>query len=371
MARKNFHDKVFDKGTKDKLDIFREYFRESIPVFVYSPMFDEIFIYDFFAGQGKDIKGQYGTAINILKEITNHCDEIRKRNKQVFLVYNDNEVIAELEMNVRDFLKDCKETCKGQCIFNENKNLIFRSREFEEFFNEIYPKLKKWKKAAKLIFLDPYNFILDKSLFGKLMDLSSGDFVCFLPSSILKRFPDEPAFKRFIDKQEMNFKDSKPEHCHRVIADYFTSLISEGKEYYIGCFSIKKGANYYGLLFGSSHTLGAEKFQEVCWGKDEITGEANYNIDRELKYNNQTVLFKENEIPLKIRNFNAKLKEAILKRRVTTDKDAYKFALTNRCKVEHAAGVLKVLMHEKRIKNFRTRKSDIHKIKIPQGIKLL
>lgn len=51
--------------------------------------------------------------------------------------------------------------------------------------------------------------------------------------------------------------------------------------------------NYYGVVFGSSHTFGAEKFQKVCWGLDPITGEADYNIDRALTYGGKTVLFEE------------------------------------------------------------------------------
>jgi len=39
MAKEVFHNTGFDKGTKSKLEIFKEYFKESLPVFVHSKYF--------------------------------------------------------------------------------------------------------------------------------------------------------------------------------------------------------------------------------------------------------------------------------------------------------------------------------------------
>lgn len=366
MSKTDFHNTGFDEGTKSKLGIFKEYFKESFPVFVHSRYFNEILIYDFFAGQGKNLKGEYGTALNILNEITSHCKGIKANNKKIFLILNDKEEFATLESNVSEYLKECRSKCNGECILKEEKNLVIRSRDFEDYFRELYPRILTRKKSAKLIFLDPFNFVIDKQLFKKLIDLPSSDFICFMPSSFLLRFPEEPAFKKYIDANEIDFKTSKPAQCHRAIANYFKSLIPDEKEYYIGCFSIKKGSGYYGLLFGSNHTLGAEKFQRVCWKKDEITGEADYNIDRELVYDQtQGLLFEETKIPQKIQKLNNQLREKILEKEIITDVDAYKFALKNRCLVKHATDVIVDLINEKRIEEFRTRKNDIHKIKEP------
>ncbi len=372
MAKNDFHNDRFDEGTKSKLEIFREYFKESFPVFVHSRYFKEILIYDFFAGQGKDIKGEYGTALNILNEITAHCQDIRANNKQIFLILNDKDEFETLERNVKKFLSECRSSCDGVCILKEEENFVIRSRAFEEYFKELYPRIKRREKSAKLIFLDPYNFVIDKKLFGNLIDLPSADFICFMPSSFLKRFPEEPSFKKYIDANEIDFKDSKPAHCHRAIADYFKSIVPNEKEYFIGCFSIKKGSNYYGLLFGSNHTFGAEKFQRVCWKKDNITGEADFNIDRELVYNKlQGILFEETKIPQKIKFFNEDLRNKILSKEITTDLDAYKFALKSRCLIKHSAEVLNELMDELKIEKFKTKNNDIHKIKEPNTIFVL
>lgn len=370
MAKKDFHNSKFDKGTQSKLEVFKEYFKESFPVFLHSPFFDEILIYDFFAGQGINTEGEHGTAFNILNEIKPYCDDIRKSKKKVYIILNDKEVSEVLKSNVLDFFHSCKTNCIGECVFSEDENLIIRAEDFESYFSKIYPAMLKRKKAAKLLFLDPFKFVIDRDLFNKLINIPSADFICFMPSFFLRRFPDEPAFNKYIDTSKIDFEESKPAHCHRVIADYFKTLVPSYKEYFIGCFSIKKDSGYNGLLFGSNHTLGAEKFQKVCWKIDNITGEADYNIDRELTYDKQGVLFEEAKIPSKIKQFNLDLENEIITSKIKTDIEAYKFALKNRCLVKHAADKLKELIRESKIEEFKTINNDIHKIEKATMIKL-
>jgi len=49
MPKRNLHGKPFDEGTKVKLDLYREYLREWLPVFINSPYVDTLQIFDFFA----------------------------------------------------------------------------------------------------------------------------------------------------------------------------------------------------------------------------------------------------------------------------------------------------------------------------------
>jgi hypothetical protein len=192
-----------------------------------------------------------------------------------------------------------------------------------------------------------------------------------MPSSYLRRFRDLELFNQFIDTKKLDYDNTPPSHCHRVIADYFESLIPTDKEYYIGAFSIKKESNYYGLIFGSSHSLGAEKFQKVCWTVDKLTGAADYNIDRELGYKNPNgILFEEISVPQKIRNFKERLEVQIINGLISTDNEAYKFALKERCLIRHASEVLKKLVENKKIEQIKVIQQDIHKHK-PNKIKVL
>jgi three-Cys-motif partner protein len=357
----NFHQK-FDQSTQTKLHIFNEYFKESFPVFLFTPFWKEILIYDFFAGKGYDEMGEKSTSLNILEQVKPYCAKLIEKNKKLYILLNDKDCKPELERNVNEYLTECKRTCNTKCIIEEG--LKITNKDFATYFGEIYDKIEKRKDSAKLIFLDPFNFILDNEKFQKLISLKSCDFICFLPSSYLRRFREHNGFNSYIDTRKIDYDSKIPAHCHRQIAEYFETLLPEEKEYYIGSFSIKKGSNYYGVIFGSNHTLGAEKFQKVCWGLDEVTGEADYDIDREPSYNSTDgFLFDEYKIPLKIQSFKQSLVNKIMSKEIKTDTEAYKFALTKRCMVKHASEVLKELQTTNRIKKFSLYTSDIHKHK--------
>lgn len=376
MAKKEFH-KKHSSGTKVKLEIFDNYFKECLPVFIHQKFWKNIFIYDLFAGKGKDEDGEFGTSLNIIKGVSSHCQAIKDNNKNIYIILNDKEQHTVLSQNVNEYLSTCKSGCPlDECLLKFNaesnqSNVIVKGEEFSDYFNNIiYPKLSQIKDSAKIIFLDPYNFILNDNLFNKLISLKTADYLCFMPSSYMKRFISTSAFNFFITRDKLSFDKTRPNECHRVIARYFESLVKE-KEYYIGYFSIKYDKNIYGVIFGSNHSFGAEKFQKVCWEIDNITGEADYNIDNELIYHGQSVLFEENKIPRKIKEFNDLLKNSIKNKIVTTDVDAYKLALRKQCLPKHAANVLKELMIENIIDRFRTKTADIHKIKDPIKITIL
>ena len=233
----------------------------------------------------------------------------------------------------------------------------------------------KKKDAMKLIFLDPFNFIMDSDLFGKLTSLPKTDFMCFIPTTFLRRLPNEPTFKRFIDEYNLTFSQTNYKHSHRVIAQYIRKLIPDDKDYYICHFSIEKlqekgfGKNYYGLIFGSNSVFAAEKFQRVCWKMDIISGEADFNIDNEPTYGGNKDLF--NFPVMKLDNLKRELEELILKKQLKTDIEIYKFAVKNCCLPKHAATILKQMMKNRIIKEFKTHNSDIHKVNNPVYIEIL
>ena len=108
-------------------------------------------------------------------------------------------------------------------------------------------------------------------------------FIFFISSSFINRFQNQDSIKRYIETEKIEFKKSEPKHCHKLVSQYFKDLIPKNKEYYLHQFSIKKGTNYYGLIFGTSHSLGMEKFLKVCWEKDRMAGEANFDINNDFQ----------------------------------------------------------------------------------------
>lgn len=372
MTSKSFHSKPHDEGTQSKLEIFKEYFKESFPVFLHSPYFQEIIIIDFFAGKGINEYGEYGTSFNILNEIRPHCQAIRNYRKKVSIVFNDKDEVRTLTSNTITFLKECQLNCEEECNFKRDRDIFIKGEDFTKYFNEIYPVLQRKTNAAILLFLDPYNFVLDQEIFYKLINLKNTEFICFMPTSILYRFNEVKSFERYLLDFKVSFETTNAQKCHRTYADYLTQMVPAGKEYYIGCFTIKKNAsNHYGLIFGTNHSFGAEKFQKVCWRIDKKVGEADFNIDSEPTYNSQMSLFEEYSTSYKINNFKQETKKLIIAKQLKTDVDVYKWALKQRCLVKHASEVLIELMKAGKINQFKTRNSDIHKIKEPNNIFVL
>src|SRR5262245_59751694 len=76
MANTDFHDSPFDEGTLTKLDIFELYLREWLPVFLAPPKNyrRELHIVDFFAGPGTDPKGQLGSPLRTLRQLSSYRD---------------------------------------------------------------------------------------------------------------------------------------------------------------------------------------------------------------------------------------------------------------------------------------------------------
>lgn len=68
---KNIHKEPFDDGTLLKLDIFKSYLQEWLPVFLgkNEPIWKTINIFDFFAGPGKDLDGKMGSPLLIIREL--------------------------------------------------------------------------------------------------------------------------------------------------------------------------------------------------------------------------------------------------------------------------------------------------------------
>ena len=77
-------------------------------------------------------------------------------------------------------------------------------------------------------------------------------------------------------------------------------MIPENKEYFLAPFSIKKDKNIYGLIFGSNHSFGIEKFLNISWKLNENSGDANYNIDEEEIAEGKLSLFPEDNKPKKL-----------------------------------------------------------------------
>ncbi|MBC7382803.1 MAG: hypothetical protein H7296_07375 [Bacteroidia bacterium] len=132
---------------------------------------------------------------------------------------------------------------------------------------------------------------------------------------------------------------------HKLVLNHFRELVPKQKKYYLSSFSLKKGSNIYGLIFGSGHPLGIEKFIDTCWKIDPERGEANYDIDEENISQSQFNLF-TNELsrPNRLMSFEHALESKILSQEITSDKDIYLFRILYGFKEAHVKKVINKLI---------------------------
>lgn len=160
-------------------------------------------------------------------------------------------------------------------------------------------------------------------------------------------------------------------HIHRIILEYYRSLIPADVRYYLAPFSIKKPAGIYGLIFGSNHIYGLEKFLRVCWKHDKLTGEANFDIDNEKIDLQKPTLFVEFNVPKKIQLFEKDLENKILSGDLATDLTVYTYTLEQGFLPKHANEILSRLSGAKKIEfNFSLITSKVHQIVNPSLIRV-
>lgn len=369
MAKKDINKQPFPEATMLKLDIFRRCFREWFPVFVHHPSIKQIFIYDMFAGSGADSEGNPGSPIILLDEArgndNQHCAALSKNNKYVAFGFNEKEKEKKVLLDkAKDkFLQNCASKCSlEKCVFS---NAVFsRDSSFEEIMkNEQFGRILANKSYAKFVLLDQYGFSqITKDVFLKLVTSPLTDFIFFISSSFIKRFRDMEAVKAYIDTNKLDFEERKPKECHRIIADYFRNLIPADKEYYIHHFTIQKGTNYYGLIFGTSHTLGMEKFVKVCWMEDENSGESNCNIDND--YEKGSLFYDPTNTAKKLK-IKEELSLLILNGKIESNVDGLKWSLSRGCEPKIFVEVVSSLIKQKRVTiqgKFNKQSSNIHRV---------
>jgi len=357
----DIHSQEFDEGTQIKLSILREYLRKWIPVFITkrTPIWKKIFIYDFFAGEGADAVGNYGSPLIILDELRKYCQEISSKLLYVKVVFNEfNFKKTERLTRICDeFLSGCRYGTNGQiacpsatsgdpCVFR----LTIENSDFQDFFSSVYSNMEKHPEFPRFMFLDQYGVKhVTEEIFGKLVSLDRTDFIFFISSSFVHRFAENPEFQNYLNLSREEFDQLKPYQCHRVIYEYYKTLLPNYKQFYVAPFSIKKGANVYGLIFGTNHKLGIEKFLNVCWNLNDQTGDANFDIDNEHINPSLPKLFPDQDTPSKLQFFERRLKEQIENDEIKTNQEVYDLTFDMGMLPKHANKVCRELQNEKRI----------------------
>ena len=335
MTSKDLHKQPFSEETITKLDIFEKYLESWLPVAIQSRFITEVNICDFFAGIGRDIKGIDASPIRIIKTIKKFEDTILKQNLKIHILFN--EYIPAKYQQLCDCILKEQETLKN---LDSNLSIEIFNQDFKELFVRKKPSLKN---HFNLVFLDQSGIKqITEDVFLDLIKFTRTDFMFFVSSSVFKRFATDTSFQKYfpdIDLQELS--KTRQNEMHRLIFQYYKNKIPNDSQIKLYPFTIKKGRNIYGLIFGSNHPLGVEKFLNIAWNANELNGEANFDIDEDWK-STQMLLFGSRKLSKK-EKFQLELEEFILSKKEISNKEVYDFTLENGHIINNALPVIKKL----------------------------
>jgi three-Cys-motif partner protein len=339
MAHIDHHDEPFDENTITKLEIFEDYASAWIPTFVMMQV-PEICIFDFFAGTGYDKNGVAGSPIRTLEKILDQKGNLFQKNVTVNLFLNEfkKEKFEQLKIACQEFLE-------------KNKGLEFKvkvqylNEDFELLFPKLLPRIKK---HPSLVYLDQngIKFLSDK-YFLELEKTKQTDFLYFVSSSYFWRFGDKEEFQMHLDIDMAEAKKQKYSYIHKSITEQIRHKLPNDSKLKLYPFSLKKGANIHGIIFGASHPRAVDKFLGISWKRNEVNGDANFDIDEDNS-KDQMDLFAGKKMT-KIEGFKNEIKELVLTGQICNNRDLIEYTHSQGHIPKHSADCLKELKKDNKI----------------------
>lgn len=344
MAIIDLHIKPFDEQTLTKLELFEDYAREWIPTFIMSGH-RSIWIFDFCAGPGYDKNNVAGSPIRILKQIEAQIGNIFTKRIKVNLCLNEyhKEKYDLLQQSCKNFLDSVQELKRAER--DGLLNIEYYNEDFEILFSTLLNYIREF---PSLVYIDQngLRFLADKYLL-ELEKMTMTDFLYFASSSYLLRFGRTPEFQRCLSLDIDTIKKQDPKYVHQALLTQLKEKLPPNTNLSLYPFTIKKRSNYYGIVFGASHPRAVDKFLRTVWKKNELNGNANFDIDED-KNKVQLDLF-EGKLLTKIERFQDRLKNRILNGEIRTNIDAYNFVLEEGHIPQHATEVVRNLKREGKI----------------------
>lgn len=342
MAKKDINKKPYDEATKRKLAIFEQYLTAWLPVFIKSASFKKIMICDFFAGSGQDSEGVAGSPLRIFQTLEKFREQISTGQISIQVVLN--------EFDPKKINK-LKSTVESEFDPHDKVNISYRNEDFQDLFPSLYPQLKQ---QPNLIFIDQYGIKhVTGATFQKLISLDQTDFFFFLSSSFYKRFWERPEFKEYLpDVASSTIAEAKQGNMHRLMLDCYRATIPAGNKTKLYPYTLKKGSNIYGLIFGSEHLLGVDKFLKIAWKESELNGEANFDIDDDItkeRDKEQQLLPGFAHEPTKLDVFESRLEKFIRDKKIVRNREVYLFTLEQGHLGSHAKKCVLRLKKEEKV----------------------
>jgi hypothetical protein len=141
-------------------------------------------------------------------------------------------------------------------------------------------------------------------------------------------------------------KKNPYKYIHKSILEQLREKLPPCTKLSLYPFTIKKIPNVYGIIFGATHPRAVDKFLKTAWQKNNVNGEANFDIDDELNECQPTLFGTK---LTKIESFQYTLKQQILEGRIKTNKDVFDYTLKQGHISTHAIVAVTAMKKEKLI----------------------
>lgn len=338
MSRKDLHDSPFDETTLAKLQIFEDYAQAWIPTFVMAKQ-DTICIFDFFAGTGYDKNGIEGSPIRILNKIKEQIGFIFQKKVKIKVYFNEWEPNKREQSKFKLLTNACDQYLAQHTDVKRAIELQLCNKDFENLFPELLPTISKY---PSLVFLDQngIKFLSDK-YFLELEKTTQTDFLYFVSASYFWRFGNTKEFKEHLDIDMAAAKKDPYKFIHRHIIEQLRKRLPSSSKLKLYPFSLKKGSNIHGIIFGASHPRAVDKFLSIAWKRNGTNGEANFDIDGDAQ-KDQLNMFGENRLK-KIEHFKQSVKNKVLSKEITNNFDLLNYVYDEGHIGNHASECLKEL----------------------------
>jgi len=213
----------------------------------------------------------------------------------------------------------------------------------------LFPKLLPViNQYPSLIYLDQNGIkFLSAKYFLELEKTRQADFLYFVSASYFWRFGESEEFKVHLDIDMNAAKKDPYKFIHRNIIEQLRKKIPATSKLKLYPFSLKKGANIHGIIFGATHPRAVDKFLSIAWKRNEINGEANFDIDED-KGKLQLPIFGERRLT-KIEEFKQNLKEKILNKEIKNNFELLDYVYNEGHIGIHAAECIKELKKQGKV----------------------
>ncbi|MBC6493029.1 three-Cys-motif partner protein TcmP [Flavihumibacter stibioxidans] len=345
MPYKDLHSEPFDETTKTKLEIFEDYAEAWLPTFITQKVIPKIQIFDFFSGPGYDQIEVPGSPIRLLNKINTYLGLFFKTDTKIELYFNEFEPnkykqqkFELLKQNVEEYL---------------NLNPKLRHFVSIQYFNEdadtlFFKLLPNIKSSPSLVYLDQNGVkFISQQFLNELEKLKAVDFIYFVSSSYFWRLGSAEEFKRVLNIDMDDLKQNKYQNVHRFILNEVKRRLPESTNLQLFPFSLRKGANIYGIIFGAKHYRAVDKFLDIAWRRNATNGEANFDIDEDAK-KVQGDLFGGRQMT-KVEKFKEELEVLILSGHLINNMQVLIYTYESGHIPGHSTTVLKKLKKEEKI----------------------